>query len=114
VEICPQFVCGAAIFQGTCDCTVNNRHTIGFFWVSIQHDPLSQAAAITGGNWTLTTLSGNFSGRVVDGSITSNGDNTFTVIGTLRLRKGGKGNVFVSGVLDHTEFPPTFEGELVQ
>lgn len=114
VEICPQFICDAAIFQGTCDCTVNNRRTIGFFWVSIQHDPLSEASAITGGKWTLTTLRGNFSGSVVDGTITSNGDNTFTVIATLRLRKGGKGNMIVSGVLDHTEFPPTFEGELVQ
>ena len=114
VEICPQFVCEAAIFQGTCDCLINNQHTIGFFWVSIQHDPLSQASTIAGGKWTLTTLRGNFSGRVADGIITSNGDNTFTVIATLGLRKGGKGNVFVSGVLDHTEFPPTFEGELVQ
>jgi hypothetical protein len=114
VEICPQFICHAAVFQGTCDCTVNNRQTIGFFWVSIQHEPLSEASAITGGKWTLTTRRGNCSGKVTDGTITSNGNNTFTVIATPRLTKGGKGNMIVSGVLDHTEFPPTFEGELVQ
>jgi hypothetical protein len=32
----------------------------------------------------------------------------------LRLRKRGSGDVIVTGVLDHTEFPPTFEGELLQ
>jgi hypothetical protein len=117
VEICPQFVCDAAIFNGTCDCVVDNRQTIGFFWVSIKHDPLApplQSAEITGGKWNLTTLRGKFSGRVKDGSIINNGDNTFDVTATLHVRKGGKGDLIVSGVLDHTEFPPTFEGDLVQ
>jgi hypothetical protein len=41
VEVCAQFLpCEAAVFTGTCDCTVGNRHTPGFFWVSVQHDPL--------------------------------------------------------------------------
>ena len=117
IEICPQFVCEAAVFNGTCDCDVNNRQTIGFFWVSIQHDPLPPAfhsSAILGGKWNLTTLRGKFSGRVVEGSITNNGNNTFNVTATLRLHRGGKGNVVVSGVLDHTEFPPSFAGELFQ
>jgi hypothetical protein len=117
IEICPQFVCEAAVFHGTCDCQVGNRQTIGFFWVSIQHDPLPPAlhlSAILGGKWNLTTLRGKFSGRVRDGSITNNGNNTFTVTATLRVEKGGKGDVIVTGVLDHTEFPPTFEGNLLQ
>ena len=117
VELCPQFVCDAAIFQGTCDCTVNDRHTIGFYWISVKHDPLPaplQSSAILSGKWTLTTLRGNFSGSVLDGTITNNGDNTYTVIARLRLKKRGSGDVIVSGVLDHTEFPPTYEGELIQ
>jgi hypothetical protein len=118
VELCPQFVCDAAIFQGTCDCIVNNRHTIGLFWVSVQHDDLPQqrnsSAEIVGGKWTLTTLRGNFSGKVVGGAIINNGNNTFDVNATLHLSKGGKGDMLVSGVLDHTEFPPTFDGELSQ
>lgn len=117
IEICPQFVCEAAVFNGTCDCEIDKRQTIGFFWVSIQHDPLPPAfhsSAILGGKWNLTTLRGKFSGRVVEGFITNNGNNTFNVTATLRLRKGGTGNVVVSGVLDHTEFPPSFEGELFQ
>jgi hypothetical protein len=117
VELCPQFFCDAAVFNGTCDCEVDGRHTIGFFWVAVEHDPLPaelSSAAIFGGKWNLTTLRGSFSGRVLNGWITNNGNNTFEVTATLRLRKGGNGDVTVSGVLDHTEFPPTFEGKLLQ
>ena len=31
VELCAQSGCNAAIFTGTCDCKVHNRHTVGFF-----------------------------------------------------------------------------------
>jgi hypothetical protein len=120
VEFCPESLCDAALFNGTCDCIVNNRHTIGFFWVAIHHDPLPaefQSSAILGGTWNLTTLRGKFSGRVVEGTIVNNGDDTFNISARLRLTKGGKGDLIVSGVLDHTDFPPippTFEGELSQ
>jgi hypothetical protein len=117
VELCPESVCDAAIFSGTCDCIVNNRHTVGFFWVAIQHEALPvslQSSAILGGKWNLTTLRGKFSGKVLGGNIVNNGDNTFDVTARLRLQKGGTGDVIVSGVLDHTDFPPTFDGELIQ
>ena len=86
-------VCDAAIFTGTCDCVVNQRHTVGFFWVAIQHDPLPntlQSSDILGGKWALTTLRGNFSGKVLDGTIVNNNDDTFNVTARLRLQKGGK------------------------
>jgi hypothetical protein len=51
---------------------------------------------------------------VLEGSIFNNGDKTFTVTATLRLQKGGNGDVVVSGVLSHDDFPPTFDGELFQ
>lgn len=35
MELCPESVCDAAIFTGTCGCLVNQRHTVGFFWVAI-------------------------------------------------------------------------------
>ena len=117
VEVCPEFGCGAAIFTGTCNCKVNNRDTVGFFWIAVQHDPLPaplHSSPIIGGKWTLTTLRGNFSGSVLEGIIVNNGDDTFNVSARLRLKKGGTGDVMVSGVLDHTDFPPTFDGHLVQ
>ena len=117
VELCPQFGCGAAIFTGTCDCKVNNRHTVGFFWVAVQHATLPEpffSSPIFAGNWNLTTLRGKFSGNVIEGTIFNNNDNTFTVTARLRIEKGGAGDVIVTGLLDHRVFPPTFEGELAQ
>ena len=108
VEVCAQFLpCEAAVFTGTCDCTVGNRQAPGFFWVSVQHDPLPNAgssSAIRDGKWNLTTVRGSFSGKVLDGTILNNGNNTFTVTVRLRLQKGGNGDVIGSGLLDHTEF----------
>ncbi len=118
VEVCAQFLpCDAAVFTGNCDCKIDNRSTPGFFWVSVQHDPLPArlgSSDILGGKWNLITLRGSFSGKVINGSIVNNGDNTFTVTARLRVEKGGNGDVIGHGLLDHTEFPPTFEGDLVQ
>jgi hypothetical protein len=72
------------------------------------------SSAISAGNWNLTTLEGRFSGNVLEGSILNNNNNTFTIIARLRIEKGGAGDVIVTGLLDHNDFPPTFEGQLVQ
>ena len=108
VEVCAQFLpCEAAVFTGTCDCKVGTKDAPGFFWVSVQHDPLPASfatSAILRGKWNLTTLRGSFSGKVLDGTILNNGNNTFTVTVRLRLQKGGNGDVIGSGLLDHTEF----------
>jgi hypothetical protein len=119
VEICVQSLCDAAVFTGTCDCRVDNKLTPGFFWVSVQHDPLdTPKPSIFDGKWTLTTLRGNFSGKVIGGTIVNIGDNIgdnkFRVTAILRLQKGGAGDVTVIGDLDHNDLPPTFEGDLVQ
>lgn len=118
VEVCAQFLpCEAAVFTGTCDCIVDNKNAPGFFWVSVQHDPLPMpfdSSDILGGKWNLTTLRGSFSGNVIGGSIINNNDNTFTIDASLRIQKNGNGDVKASGVLDHKVFPPTFEGYLLQ
>jgi hypothetical protein len=83
----------------------------------VRHDPLPAAfnsSAIFGGKWNLTTLRGRVSGRVLDGSLVNNGDDTFTITVRLRVRRGGSGDVLVSGVLSHDDFPPSFDGDLVQ
>jgi hypothetical protein len=83
----------------------------------VQHDPLPpplHSSAILGGKWNLTTFRGSFSGKILEGSIINNGNNTFDVTARLRIQNGANGDVIVYGVLDHTEFPPTFEGDLLQ
>ena len=90
---------------------------MGFFWVAVQHDPLPEAFAsslIFAGKWNLSTLWGKFSGNVLGGNSFNKNDNSFTITATLRLEKGGTGDVVVTGLLDHKEFPPIFEGELGQ
>ena len=117
VEICVQSLCDAAVFTGTCHCRVGNKPTPGFFWVSVQHDPLhtsSEPSAIFDGKWTLTTLWGNFSGKVIEGTIVNIRKNVFRVTARLRLEKCGAGDVMAVGDLDHNDLPPTFEGDLVQ
>ena len=116
VEVCVQIACGAAVFTGTCDCRIDNRASPGFFWVSVQHEPLDppKPSAIFDGKWTLTTLRGNFSGKVIEGTIVNIAENVFRVTARLRLRKGGAGDFFVIGDLDHNDLPITFEGDLVQ
>ena len=41
-------------------------------------------------------------------------DDTSNVTARLRLKTGETSDVMVSGVLDHTDFPPTFDGHLIQ
>jgi hypothetical protein len=57
VELCPQFVCGAAVFVGQFKGNVDKRRAKGGFFVSVNHDPLpaaaEQSAKITGGEWFL-------------------------------------------------------------
>jgi hypothetical protein len=117
VEICPQSICGAAIFTGTFQGVAGTRPTAGFFWTAIRHDPLpapQNSSAITGGKWNLSTPGKVFIGPVIGGTLFNNGDNTYTVDATLGLSRGGTGTVLFSGKLDHNDFPPTIEGTLSQ
>lgn len=83
---------------------------------SVQHDPLPNAgfsSAIHSGKWNLTTLRASFSGKVAGGEIFNKGDNTFEITARLRIQKVA-GIVTVLGLLDDNDFPPTFDGDLIQ
>ncbi len=120
VELCPQSVCGAAIFTGTFQGSVRSRPAAGFFWTAVNHDPLptylGQSVAITGGKWNLSTVLRRFQGPVEGGTLTCSDMDclTFDVRAVLELIKGGSGKICFSGVLDHTQFPPTVDGQLLQ
>ena len=47
--------------------------------------PAFDVSTIASGKWNLTTLMGKFSGRVVEASITNNGNDTFNVKATLAV-----------------------------
>jgi hypothetical protein len=118
VELCAQFQCGVAVFVGQFKGQVNNQRGKGGFLVLVKHQSLpapGQAPeSITGGEWNLRAGVNLFQGDVVKGTIVNNGNNTFTLTVTLQVAEGGTGEIIFTGILDHNDFPPTVEGDLVQ
>lgn len=120
-ELCPQFICGSAIFAGSFKGKVNGKATIGSFWTGVNYqEPLPSGTShdstpITGGTWLIWTTRGTFSGNIeYGGTITANGDNTFDVSAVLDLTGGGTGSVNFDGTLNHNVFPPTIVGTISQ
>src|SRR5262245_12807234 len=61
LELCPQSVCGAAIFVGVFRGRVGTSPSIGTVSVLVKHNPLpppDMTADITGGLWTIQLLNG--------------------------------------------------------
>ena len=118
IEFCPQSICGAAIFGGDFVGSVNGIPTRGVFVGAITHDPLPEpgdSAFITGGTWVIRTARRSFSGFVFPGgTLTNNGDNTFSVDMTMVILRGGAGTLHFSGLLNHNPFPPTIIGTVSQ
>ena len=118
-ELCPQFVCGSAIFAGSFKGTVNGNSTSGSFWTGVNYaSPLPSAGkttTITGGTWLIWTTRGTFAGNIRSGgTITANANNTFTVSAILDFTEGGSGSVGFVGSLNHNVFPPTIVGTISQ
>ena len=123
-ELCPQFVCNAAIFQGSFSGEPGN----GYWLVRVTHKGLPPAGGcteITGGSWDLTAGWDYFNGAVQKGTLcntsqTPGAYDTFSVNAPLQLKEGGTGRIYVSGTLDHrplyqpTPQPPTFTGMITQ
>src|SRR5215211_4822164 len=96
IELCPQFICGEAVFSGAFAGTVGHKPTAGVFWTAINHEDLptvaGETSAITGGTWMIRTRKAVYAGYVQPGgTLTYNGDNTFTVSLTMVLTTGGTG-----------------------
>ena len=68
VELCPQSICGAAVFAGDFIGEVNSRPARGVFWAGVEHDALPTTngamADITGGTWLIRTRGRVFSGTI--------------------------------------------------
>ena len=119
VELCPQSVCGVATFVATFHGSVGRRPALGLFWAAVNHETLptalDQTVPITGGKWNLSTGARSFRGRIDGGTLTCKDSDclTFDVRAVLILIRGGSGEICGSGLLDHTEFPPTIEGSFL-
>ena len=117
IELCPQFICGAAIFSGFVGGQVGtNPAAFGTFAVAILHDPLPQLqlADITGGVFEIRVGLRRIRGEVSSGTLINNGDNTFTVLAVLTITHGGFGTMNFAGILNHNVFPPTIIGAISQ
>jgi hypothetical protein len=119
IELCPQFICGAAIFSGVLAGQVDgNPPAFGTFTVATTHEALPQVAGaqsdLTGGVFEIRVGFRRFRGVVSSGTLTKNLNNSFTVYAVLTITRGGSGDMNFLGTLDHTVFPPTISGFIFQ
>ena len=120
IELCPQSICGAAIFVGVFSGQVGaNPRAIGTMAVAIKHEDLPElghVADITGGVWRIRLLSGRTFVGSVTGGVLANpyGDNTYQVRVEMQVDGGGSGSFSFAGLLSHNDFPPTIVGALSQ
>jgi hypothetical protein len=118
--LCPQYICGAAIFAGLFHGQVGPAsNTFGIITAALTHEDLptveGACVAIKGGLWELRTLTRRISGFVMPGGqLCSNGDNTFSVAVTMVLTSGGIGTLGFQGFLDHNTPIPTWGGTISQ
>jgi hypothetical protein len=114
-ELCPQSICGAAVFAGDFVVQINSRPARGFFGAAITYtDPLPSTdggtTAITGGTFVIHARRAPVSGSVTEGTITANPDNTFGILLTIAINGGGTQTF--EGLLVHNVFPPTIVGRI--
>jgi hypothetical protein len=117
LELCPQSICGAAIFAGVYQGRLGiNPRAIGTVAVVVNHDELpttGHCAAITRGLWEIRTIARTVSGGAV-GQLCATSDVTFDVEVAMPVTGGGSGTLYFSGLLDHRPFPPTLTGDIDQ
>ncbi|HJR57872.1 MAG TPA: hypothetical protein VJ813_00670 [Vicinamibacterales bacterium] len=117
IELCPQFICGFALFAGLFEGQVNSRPASGGFAAAVLHGPLApplQSTPIVGGQFTITAGHRTFRGDVTGGTIVTLNETQFCVFMALEITDGGRGEIFFKGLLDHGPFPPTIVGLVTQ
>ena len=123
VEICTQQFCGAAIFVGSFQGTVDGRPAFGYWTAGVNHETplpdLFETKKITGGSWQMKVWvfygffprKRVFAGNVeYGGSLTQSSPDLFTVDADLNIVRGGPGSMSMDILLDHTRLPFTVNG----
>ena len=119
LELCPQFICGAAVFSGVAKGQIGgNPNAVGIITAAMTHGDLPTAIGadtdIFFGAWELRTLTRRIRGAVLGGKIIYQGNDIFAIRILLDLRSGGGGFVVFEGFLNHQTLIPTFGGDLHQ
>jgi hypothetical protein len=115
IELCPQFICGSAIFTGVLSGEVAGIQTSqGAFTVLVNHDDLPtvtlESAAITGGSFQLRAGARTFRGSILGGTLTLAAPGEFAV--QMLLVSPTAGPLVFQGTLSHNTFPPTISGHI--
>ena len=118
IELCPQSICGFALFVGSFEGELNSKPASGAFVGAITHGPLPPlpggTAPITGGEWTITANQRVLEGEVTGGTILNITGTQFCVAMELEITKGGRGTLYSTVLLDHGPFPPIVVGGVSQ
>jgi hypothetical protein len=117
IELCPQSICGFALFVGQFEGELNSRDASGAFVGAITHEPLPEVfgmAALTGGSWTIKANRRLIQGDVVGGAIFNIDGTRYCVEMQMDITDGGRGELHFTGLLDHNPFPPTIGGLVTQ
>jgi hypothetical protein len=116
IELCPQSICGSAIFAGILNGEVAGiQASPGSFAVSVTHEDLptseGDTAAITGGSFQLRASTRTFKCVITGGTLVGTNDpDVFGV--TILLASPRTGALEFDGVLSHKTFPPTISGHI--
>jgi hypothetical protein len=119
LELCPQSICGVAIFVGEFEGSVSGLPRQGVFLAGINHtsplpvDEQDPPAVITGGSFIIRLPFRTIRGGVLGGQLTSNGNDTFEVgMNLIIASSSGPVAETFTGTLRHDVFPPTIQGTI--
>lgn len=125
LEVLPQTVFNPAVFVGVFHGEVGGKPALGVWGVAINHgtplpDDLGESVTIVG-QWELQVwvfqsfrlrrvgLSGDLAG-----TLSFVASDLFAIDAVMNVTGGGSGPILLSGILDHTKFPPGVTTQLSQ
>ena len=126
IELCPQFICGNALFTGVYLGEVEGAPALGTWFAAINHQPLPElgedAVAINGGEWSLRTwvfrgffpARKRFSGDFGVGTLRAEPGNFYRALVPMTITSGGSGPIDLDLLLDENSLPQPVNGTLTQ
>ncbi len=127
IELCPQFICGNALFTGIYRGEVDGAPALGTWFAAINHEPLPElgedAVAINGGEWSLRTwvfrgiffpTRMHFRGDFGAGTLQAEPGNFYRALVPMSVTSGGSGPINLDLLLDENSIPQPVNGNLTQ